>query len=123
MARILIVENSSFMKGALKFLLENAGHVVIGTAADGQEALQLYQSRKPDVVTVDLLMGGADGLPILKALRQADPGAKIIVVSIFGQEARLDEARQLGMAGWIAKPYKYQEIVDEIQKVLAGQRG
>jgi len=119
MARILIVENSTFMKGALEFLVENAGHVVVGSASDGVEALRLFQGRKPDIVTVDLLMGGADGLPILRAILKVDPAAKVIGVSGYSHSKKLEEARQMGLCGSINKPYKYQEIVDEIHKVLA----
>jgi len=119
MTRILIVENSTFMKGALEFLVENAGHVVVGSATDGKEALRLFQGRKPDLVTLDLLMGGADGLPILSAILKADPTAKVIGVSGYSHAQKLAEARQMGLSGSINKPYKNQEIVDEIQRVLA----
>jgi len=120
MAKILIIENSSFMKGALSSLLEYKGqNLVIGTASDGPSALDIYSRYRPDIVTCDILMGGLDGIPILKSILQKDPGAKVIMVSIFGQELKLEEAKRAGALGVIYKPYKHSEIEEEIQRILS----
>ena len=119
MAKILIIENSSFMKGALSSLLEYSGqHLVIGSAEDGHKALDIYKRYKPDIVTCDILMGGLDGISILKLILQEDPAAKVIMVSVFGQELKLDEAKRNGAVGIIYKPYKHSEIEEEIKRIL-----
>ena len=119
MARILIVDDASFMRGSLKYIVENANHKVVGTAKDGQEALELYRELGPDVVTLDILMRGMDGLAALKAIMAEDPAAKVIMVTALGQEEKQEEAQKLGACGYIRKPFKQTEIVDEIEKVLA----
>ena len=118
MATILVVDDASFMRGSLKYIVEDAGHDVVGTAQDGEEALNLYKKIRPDVVTLDILMGGADGLMALKAIIAEDPAAKVIMVTALGQDEKQAEARELGASGYIRKPFKQTEIVDEIERVL-----
>ena len=122
MAEILIVDDASFMRGSLKYIVEGAGHNVVGMAKDGEEALELYRKLKPDVVTLDILMGGMDGLSALKAIMKENPGAKVIMVTALGQEEKQEEARKLGACGYIRKPFKQTEIVNEIKWVLGGER-
>jgi len=118
MATILIVDDAAFMRGSLKYIVEGAGHSVIGTAKEGQEALKLCGKLKPDIVTLDILMGGMDGLTALEAIRKESSGAKVIMVTALGQEEKQEEAFKLGASGYIRKPFKQTEIVDEIRRVL-----
>ena len=119
MARILIADDASFMRGSLKFIVEDAGHSVIGMAKDGQEALELYRTLKPDIVTMDILMPGMDGMLALKAIKKDDAEAKVIMVSALGQEEKQQEAGELGACGYIRKPFKKEQIADEINRVLS----
>jgi two-component system chemotaxis response regulator CheY len=118
MATILVVDDASFMRGSLRFITEDAGHEVVGTAKNGKEALELYRKLGPDVVTLDILMRGADGLTALEAIMTEDPAAKVIMVTALGQEEKEKEARKLGACGYIRKPFKQTQIVDEIERVL-----
>jgi len=120
MATILIVDDAAFMRGSLKYIIEGAGHSVVGTAKDGQEALRLCRKLKPDIVTLDILMSGMDGLTALKAIKKENSGAKAIMVTALGQEEKQEEALKFGASGYIRKPFKQTEIVDEIKRVLAG---
>jgi len=121
MATVLIADDASFMRNSLKYVVENAGHTVIGMAKEGQEALELYLKYKPDVVTLDYLMAGKDGFWALKEITKADPKAKVIMVTAVGNEDRQEEAHEIGAAGYIRKPFKPTEIVNEINKVLDKQ--
>ena len=119
MAKILITDDAAFMRGSLKYIVEGAGHSVVGTAKDGQEALRLCRKLKPDIVTLDILMSGMDGLSALKIIKKEDPGARVIMVTALGQEEKQEEAHKLGASGYIRKPFKQIEIVDEIKRVLS----
>ncbi len=118
MATILITDDAAFMRGSLKYIVEGAGHSVVGTAKDGQEALKLCRKFKPDIVTLDILMDGMDGLTALKAIKKENSGTKAIMVTALGQEEKQEEAFKLGASGYIRKPFKQTEIVDEIKRVL-----
>ena len=118
MATILIVDDAAFMRGSLKYIVEGAGHSVIGTAKEGQEALKLCGKLKPDIVTLDILMSGMDGLTALEAIKKEASGAKAIMVTALGQEEKQEEAFKLGASGYIRKPFNQTEIIDEIRRVL-----
>jgi two-component system chemotaxis response regulator CheY len=119
MATILIVDDAAFMRGSLKYIVEGAGHSVVGMAKDGQEALKLCGKLKPDIVTLDILMSGMDGLTALKSIKKEAPGVKVVMVTALGQGKKQEEAFKLGAFGYIRKPFKQTEIVDEIERVLA----
>src|SRR5271170_4433120 len=114
MARILIADNASFMRSCLKYIVENAGHVVVGMAKGGQEAVEMYRSVKPDNLTLDILMEGMDGIATLEIVKKADPRAKVIMVTALGQDQVQEEAHRLGCVGYIRKPFKPEEIVQEL---------
>ena len=119
MARILIVDDAAFMRGSLKFIVEQAGHEVVGAAKDGKEALALYATLKPDLVTMDILMREMDGLSALQAIIKQDPKAKVIMVTTLGQQEKQETAGSFGASGYIRKPFKQSEILEEISRVLA----
>ncbi len=123
MARILIADNASFMRSCLKYIVENAGHEVAGMAKSGQEAVDLYARVEPDLVTLDILMEGMDGLAALESIVKADPGARVIMVSALGQDRLQEEAKKLGALGYIRKPFKPEEIGQELQRVLDTNTG
>jgi two-component system chemotaxis response regulator CheY len=118
MAKILIVDDAAFMRGSLKYIVEDAGHSVVGMAKDGQEALKLCGRFKPDIVTLDILMSGMDGLTALKEIMREASGTKVVMVTALGQEEKQEEAFKLGASGYIRKPFKRMEIVDELRRVL-----
>lgn len=119
MARILVVDDASFMRGSLKYIAEYEGHEVVGMAANGKEAIELYRKLKPDLVTMDVLMKEMDGISALKAIKLEDPGARVIMVTALGQEEKQEEARKLGASGYIRKPFKRDEIASEIKRVMS----
>ena len=118
MATVLVVDDASFMRGSLKYIIETTGHEVVCTAKDGREALELYKKLNPDLVTLDILMDEMDGFSALKAIKDLNPKAKVIMVTALGQEEKQTEARELGAVGYIRKPFTMGEISEEIERVL-----
>jgi two-component system, chemotaxis family, chemotaxis protein CheY len=122
MARILIADNASFMRSCLKYIAENAGHEVAGMAKSGQEAVELYSRIKPDLVTLDILMEGTDGIMALREIMKADPAARVIMVSALGQDEMQEEAHRIGARGYIRKPFKPEAISQELKRVLGTEQ-
>ena len=119
MAKVMIVDDAAFMRGSLRYILEQNGHEVVGEAIDGAQALELYKRHKPDVVTLDILMRGTDGFAGLKAIKKYDPEAKVIMVTALGQEQMQEDASKLGASGYIRKPFSVSAIVAEVERVLS----
>ena len=118
MATILIVDDAAFMRGSLKYIVEGVGHSVVGMAKDGKEGLELTRELKPDIVTLDILMSGMDGISALEAIKKENSRTKVIMVTALGHEEKQKEAFKFGASRYIRKPFKQTEIVDEIRRVL-----
>jgi len=123
MARVLVVDDSAFMRNTLKYLFERAGHEVVGLATGGREAVDLFAKLEPDLVTLDVLMDDMDGIEALRLIRQMDPEAKVMMVTVQHQENLQQEARKLGASGYIKKPFKEEEMVQAVERVLGKNKG
>lgn len=93
MAKILIVDDSAFMRAKLRVMFESGGHEVVGLAPSGEQALELFASLHPEIVTLDYLMAGKNGEEVLREMIQQDPEAKVIMIS--GSGDRTIEERSL----------------------------
>ena len=105
MARILVVDDAAFMRKMVTDALTKGGHEVIGEAGNGTEAVEQYQSLKPDLTTLDITMPEKDGLSALKDIIALDPSAKVIMCSALGQESKVLESIKLGAKDFVVKPF------------------
>ena len=94
--RILIVDDAAFMRMMIKDILSKNGYEIVGEAADGAQAVQLYQDTQPDLVTMDITMPEMDGITALKEIKKVNPQAKVIMCSAMGQQAMVIDAIQAG---------------------------
>ncbi len=118
MVRILIVDDSKTSRKMLRGILEDAGMEVVGEAADGQEALKLFTSLKPDIVTLDITMPVMDGINALKGIMDVDRTAKVVMVTAAGQKGNVVEALKLGALEFVTKPYDTDLIIEVIKKAM-----
>ncbi len=116
--RILVVDDSSFMRNLIKGTLAKEGYTIVGEAKNGAEAVELYKKYKPDIVTMDITMQGMNGLEALKNIIEFDPDAKVIMVSALGQEEFVKEAIKNGAVDFIVKPFNADRLREAVQKVL-----
>lgn len=118
--RVLIVDDAKFMRHMIKNILEELGWEVVGEAANGREACELYNELKPDVVTLDIVMPEVSGIEALKTIRESDPNAKVIMISAIDQREPLMEALKLGAADYVVKPFEKDRVLEAVQRVMAG---
>jgi two-component system chemotaxis response regulator CheY len=114
---ILVVDDTEFMVRVLEEIFTGEGYTV-RTARNGPEALALYEETLPDLVTLDVVMPGMDGLEVLGRLRELDPSAKVIMVSAVGLEAKVMEAVRLGARNYILKPFERDKVLEAARRVL-----
>ena len=118
MAKILIADDSAFMRKMVRNTLEKLGHKDIIEVANGQEALDKYKSDKPDLVLLDIIMPDIGGIDVLRSIFKIDKDAKVIMVTAVGQDAMVEECNQLGAKGYIIKPFDEKKIAEAISNVL-----
>ncbi|HNQ30067.1 MAG: chemotaxis-specific methylesterase [Methanoregulaceae archaeon PtaB.Bin009] len=118
MGRILIVDDTLFMRTLLKNILFSGGHDIVGEAGDGDEAIAKYQELKPDLVTMDVVMPKVNGIEALKGIKTIDPNAKVVMCTAVGQEQMVKLAIKTGAKGYIVKPFQAPKVLEEIKNVL-----
>jgi two-component system chemotaxis response regulator CheY len=118
--RVLIVDDSSMMRKMIAKLLQPPGHIVVGQAKNGLEAIELYKSLKPDIVTMDITMREMDGLAAAEEILRYDSSAHIIFLSNLDEEIYRAEVERLGARGFASK-HKAREILEMIEKTESDQ--
>ena len=117
MKKVLICDDAAFMRMMLKDILTKDGNYeVVGEASTGNQAIEQYKVLKPDIVTMDITMPELDGIAALKAIREFDGNAKVVMCSAMGQQAMVIEAVQSGAKGFIVKPFQAGRVIEELAK-------
>ena len=120
MARILLVDDAAFMRKVIKDTLSKAGYTDLHEAVDGADAVEKYNSLKPDLVLMDITMPNMDGLEALKAIRAKDGNANVVMCSAMGQESMVMDAVRSGAKDFIVKPFKPDRVISTVGKILGG---
>lgn len=118
MKRVLIVDDSQFMRDILKQIISKIGLEVVGEAPNGVEALKKVQELKPDIMSMDITMPQMDGLKALKQIKSVDDDVKIIICSSLGQSYYIDKAISHGAFDYITKPFLPEKVAKVFQKAV-----
>lgn len=117
MAKILIVDDAEFLRVRISKMLTAEGYEVV-EADNGLKALESYKSIHPDMVLMDVTMPEMDGLTALKAIRESDPNARVIMLTALGQELVVLDAIKSGAKDFIVKPFEQERVMGAIKKFL-----
>ena len=119
--RLLIVDDQRLMREGLRTLLELEGGVeIVGEAANGQDALEVYAELRPDVVLMDIRMPGMDGVEATRRLCTHWPEARVIILTTFDDDANVFEGLRAGAAGYLLKDLSGQELANAVRTVYQG---
>ena len=118
MKKVLVVDDAAFMRASIRMMLERNGFEVVGEAENGLVGINKYKELNPDVVTMDITMPEMGGIEALKAIKQYDPMAKVVMLSAMGQEPMVMDAVVSGAKSFIVKPFKEEIVVQTLNKVL-----
>ena len=119
MAKGLIVDDSKFMRHIIRDTLESGGHEVIAEADNGATGIEAYKKMKPDFVTMDITMGGKDGMRAVKEIMDFDANARIVVVSALNETTIRINAGDINPSAFITKPFEKEQLLDIITKILS----
>ena len=108
--RTLLVDDSPFMLAAIEQSLSPTYFEVVGKASGGEHALTLLRSTAPELVLLDNIMPDMLGLEVFRKMKAIDPSVKAIMLSAIGQQAIKDQGIQLGLLGYLTKPFEAEEL-------------
>src|SRR3984885_6735412 len=123
MVRVLIADDHAMVRDGLHWALEHAGYDVVGEAADGEEAVELTEELRPDVVLMDLSLPVLSGVAATKRIRSLVPTTKVVVLSMLSDETAVSSALAAGAAGYLVKDCTTAEIVGALGQVIDAAPG
>jgi len=118
MLKVLVVDDSLIIRKKLTKIIEKLGHKVVYGAKNGQEGIDSFISKKPDLVTMDITMPDMDGITAVKKIIEEDSEAKIIMVTSHGQEDMVIKSIQAGAVGYMLKPITDEKLAGAIGEVF-----
>ena len=116
--RILIVEDAIHVAKLLAESVRHQGHEAI-VARSGEEGLSLFDQRYPDAVFLDIVMPEVSGIDVLRQIRETHPGLPVIVITGSASSQQIDEARSLGVADVIEKPFALKQLDQALESLQA----
>jgi NarL family two-component system response regulator LiaR len=120
--RVVIADDHEMVRRGLVMFLDTAPDVtVVGQAANGAQAVRLCSQLQPDVVLMDLLMPDMDGLTAIAAIKESQPGIRIIALTSFHDDALVPRVLQSGAIGYLLKDIAAKGLVDAIRAAKAGR--
>lgn len=115
--RILIVDDEHDLRNLLSQVVSGAGYDVT-LAEDGAEAINILESHRFDLALLDIQMPNANGIEVLKFIRKNSPSTRAVMLTGYADLKHAMEAREYGASDFISKPYKLEDILGTIQRVL-----
>lgn len=120
--RVIIVDDHEIVREGLQILLsEETEFEVVGMAGNGNEAIRLAKQLKPDVVIMDLVMPGLDGIEATRHVLSASPATRVLVLTTYSDDQRVRDAIQAGAIGYMLKDVLKPELLGAIRSAAAGK--
>ncbi len=117
--KVLVVDDSLYMRALIKDTLTEAGYEIIGMAANGEAALEMAFALQPDLITLDNILPDMLGTDVLKLLKDEGVPAKVVMISGVGQQAVVDEGFRLGAVDYLVKPFSTEQLLAVVHKAGA----
>ena len=113
--RIMVVDDSRVVYAEMKKMLEGSDMEICEFCRSGEEALEKFEKAKPDLVTMDIVMPGMDGMETCEKLRQRYPEANVFMVSSMAYDDMIDRAVEMGAKGFLFKPFTKDALLEGLQ--------
>lgn len=113
---VMIVDDSLFVTAEMKGMLQDSDFTVIGEVRSGEEALAAFEQLRPDVLTMDIVLPGMDGIETTAALLRKWPETKVLVISSLAYDDTVRKAQLVGATGFLFKPFHTEALLDALRK-------
>lgn len=117
MKKIMVVDDSIFMFEEMKVFLQDTDFEIAGYIKCGEDVVQEYEKLQPDIVTMDIILPGIDGLEATRNLLEKYPDAKVLVISSLAYEDTEEESFTSGAKDFIFKPFEKDGLIEALNKV------
>jgi two-component system, NarL family, response regulator DegU len=118
--RLLLVDDHTLLRQGLRRAVEEAGFDVVGEAGDGEEALRLAIDLQPDLILMDVTMPVLDGIEATRRLRQSCPEARVVILTMHGEEDTVARALRAGAVAYLLKDCSTDQVAETLRAVAAG---
>ena len=115
--RAIVVDDSSFQRNIVSNTIGNWFDVV-GTAENGKEAIEVFEAKRPDVITMDIMMPKLNGIESLRRIKARSPETTVVMVTSVSQNEKMREAARAGADGYVTKPVDTEALREEFDDVL-----
>ena len=117
--RVMIVDDSRTLEYLIEQLLVDTDYQIVSYCKNGEEAIALYDMIQPDVVTMDIIMPGLDGLEAARAILEQHPSARIVMVSSLAYDDTIEEVKEIGAKAFVCKPFGQDTLLEALEKALS----
>lgn len=122
MIRILLVEDHAMVRAGLRALLERADDIkIVGEASNGQEAIEMTMTLKPDLLVMDIMMPRLNGIQAAEQIRALKLPTSILLLSMYSDEGLIHQAMHSGVKGFVLKTSVSEELLQAIHAVARGE--
>lgn len=115
--KVLIVDDSHFMRNLLQQILDDEDYDVVAEAKNGLEAVQMFKKHEPDLVMMDVVMPKCNGIKATAAIKKLSSDVRIIMCTSVGQREKMKLAVKAGADGYVTKPFEEQDVLHTIEDV------
>ncbi len=117
--RIMVVDDSRLVRVQLGDVLEGTDYEIVAYCRSGEDAIAQYNEVKPDLITMDIIMQGMDGLDASKLILKEHPEARIVIVSSLAYEDTIKKAETIGTKGFVDKPFHREQLLRVFEQALS----
>lgn len=116
--RIMVVDDSRLVRVQLGDVLEGTDYEIVAYCRSGEDAVAQYEEIKPDLVTMDIIMQGMDGLDASALILKEHPDAKIVMISSLAYDDMFEKAKEIGTKGFVDKPFHKEQLLRVFEQAL-----
>lgn len=117
--RIMVVDDSRLVRVQLGDVLEGTDYEIAAYCRSGEDAIAQYDEVRPDLVTMDIIMDGMDGLDAAEFILKEHPDARIVMISSLAYDDTFERARAIGARGFVDKPFHQEQLLRVFEQALS----